>query len=92
MNNICLNRDNLEKKLISLISKILVVEYLEHYLLKSDNLKDLGMNSVKLIMLIIEIEKEFLIEFDDESLVFLNFYSYNTLKDYIVNKTMSKEE
>ena len=92
MTNRYLDEGSLEKKIISLISKVLMVDNVEYYLLKNDNLRDLGLNSVKFILLIIEIEKELLIDFDDESLVFLNFYSYHTLKNYVINKVIERDK
>lgn len=57
----------MEKKVISIISNILGVET-EKISLDSD-LNELGMNSLQFVKLVVELEIEFDMEFDDDDLV-----------------------
>ena len=52
----------------------------------NDELRDNGIDSVKVIKLIIRIEERFKFEFDDEDLIIDNFKSLNTLADFLTKK------
>ncbi len=69
-------------KLEKIINEILVTEDIKGI---GEN-DSLGLNSVQFIQLVVEIEKEFDIEFADDDLNLSNFGSLNSLIAYIVNK------
>lgn len=52
----------------------------------NEELRDNGIDSVKVIKLIIQIEETFDFEFDDEDLIIDNFRSLNTLVDFLLKK------
>lgn len=58
--------------------------------LVSDSLLKLGLNSITFIKLVIEIEKEFDIEFDDDA---LDFEKYNSVDEFCnyVDKLVAKD-
>lgn len=80
----------MEEQLIDSIEKVLSIENLRNYLKKNDDLGALGINSIKFIQLVVEIEGMFNFEFEDEDLAFGNFNSYKTLRDYVFNKVESQ--
>ena len=49
----------------------------------NDDLKNLGMNSIGYIKLMIQVESSFNIEFDEEAYIFENMNTLNKLIDYI---------
>ena len=69
-------------KLEKIINEILVTEDVKGI---GEN-DGLGLNSVQFIQLVVEIEKEFDIEFADDDLNLSNFGSLNSLIAYIENK------
>ncbi len=52
----------------------------------ADLIKDLGFNSINLIQLVINIENEFNIEFDDAMLGFESLIIFNNLVKYVKEK------
>lgn len=51
-----------------------------------DNIIEGGMDSLKIIKLIIEIEEYFDFEFDDDDLTMANFVSIDTITELVINK------
>lgn len=69
-----------DEKIISIISKMLEEEDAECNITGDMKLCDLALNSVSYIKAVVEIEKEFGIEFDDDDLDIENF---ETVNDFI---------
>lgn len=74
---------DIKKKLIVIISTILKDSSVEEYLLNDDDLISIGLNSIKFIRLVVEIEKEFNLEFEDDMLDYTNFKSLEDLSEYV---------
>ena len=59
----------------------------------TDNIIEAGMDSLKIIKLIIEIEEHFDFEFDDDDLTMTNFVSIDTIAELVTSKlNMDKSE
>lgn len=51
-----------------------------------DNLQDFGINSITFMKIVVGIEKEFGMKFDDEILSFENFQTLQSIVEYIEGK------
>ena len=74
---------DLREKIIEIISTNCEMENVNQYLNENDDLTKLGMNSISFIKMIVEMEKEFDFEFEDEALDYNKFTSMNLLCDYV---------
>ena len=71
--------NNLEERIIKIFRK--AVNISEDVVLTSDTMiNTLEVNSLNFLKIIVEIEEEFAIEFEDEE---LNFYTFNSIKDIV---------
>lgn len=71
------------EKIIKILSAHSDKENVYQYLHKSDDLTQLGMNSITFIKMIIVLESEFDFEFEDDALDHNKFTSLNLLCDYV---------
>lgn len=55
----------------------------------NEDLSVLGMNSIKSVQLIVELEEMFNIAFEENELFFENFYSLNKISELLSNKLMA---
>ncbi|MNW51526.1 acyl carrier protein [compost metagenome] len=55
-------------------------------ILNDEDLVSIGLDSLKTINLIVQLEEIYGIEFDDEELIFENFSSINVIAEHITNK------
>lgn len=85
------NFKEFDLNIISLIEEKCEIDNLKQYLEENDDLSSFGINSVKFIMLVLELENYFDIEFEDEDLSYKNFNSYNELRNYVSNKVKNNE-
>lgn len=81
---------DVRNKIIELISELNFMDNSYEYLCENDNLKQLGMNSISFIKLVVTLESEFGLEFDDEDLDYNKFTSLNILCEYINEQIKSK--
>ena len=77
--------DKIKEKLINIIAIITNNLQVKEYLATNDDLTVIGLDSIKFIRLVVEIEEEFGVNFDDEMLDFSKFQSLEELSDYIHN-------
>lgn len=75
-----LTRSNVEKKLIENIKKITRAT---HEITLNDSLESLQVNSITFIKIIIALEEEFGIEFEDDKLLVTNFSSVGDIAIYL---------
>ncbi|WP_340019599.1 acyl carrier protein [Paenibacillus sp. FSL H3-0457] len=82
------NQNEIHKTVIRLIQEIL-----NHNLeiLNDEDLDSIGLDSLKAINLIVQLEETYEIEFDDEELIFENFSNINVITEQITNKLSLKE-
>lgn len=76
-----MSKEEIFEELTNIISKIMDIQSNE--LTKEDNLVDLGINSIIIIKMVVEIEKVFGFEFADEDLVNNKFIRIEDLMCYI---------
>ncbi|WP_028560593.1 acyl carrier protein [Paenibacillus pinihumi] len=78
--------NEIELKLRNFISELTENKEAVFALGLEDSLSDIGLNSIKFIELVVAIESESGIEFDDEDLDIKNFENLNKLISYIEGK------
>lgn len=76
-----------EKIIISLVEKILNIDLSDHVEI---NLINNGMDSIKVIQLLVLLEESFGIEFADEDLQMKYFISVNEITKLVTNKINNK--
>lgn len=81
---------NINERVIEIITEKCDIDNIDEYLKNNDDLTPLSINSVSFIKLVVELENEFSIEFEDEALDYNKFKSLNSLCNYI--KKMMKTE
>lgn len=81
--NIVMNKERLVEVLLNIVREEFSDIEIKDL---NDELRDNGIDSVKVIKLIIQIEERFKFEFDDEDLIIDNFKSLNTLADFLTRK------
>jgi len=75
---------NMNKAIYEIVVKILTEEVdASKTFLPDDNLKDIGLNSLSMIRVVVKLENEFNIEFDDEMLSFDQIITLDDLVTYI---------
>lgn len=80
--------NELERRVVNIIKENLDQPELVTEINLDDNLENYGFNSIKFIKIIVDLENEFAIEFDEEE---LNVTTFATLKD-VVDCIMKKVE
>ena len=70
-------------KIINLIKSILEDEKLTNYLAEDTQLSSINFNSLSFIMLVVNIEIEFSVEFDDANLDFRRFTTVGDICEYV---------
>ena len=73
----------IREKITEIISVHSDKENVNQYLLKNDDLNQLGLNSISFIKIVVDLESEFNFEFEDEALDYSKFMSLNILCDYV---------
>lgn len=79
-----------ESKLRNIIEKNVGLSTPISKISSSDDLTDFGVNSISCIKIMVAIEQEFGIEFDEFNLDFSKFKTINSLSEYIEEVTSSK--
>lgn len=77
---------NTREKIIDIIAHLTNDETVRECLRDNDCLAQLDINSIKFISLVIELENEFDIEFEDEFLDYTQFHSLIRLGEYIESR------
>lgn len=75
--------ENLRNEIISIIKENSTYPDVEGYLKENDDLTEIGLDSISFIKIIVALEQNYDIEFDDVSLDFSNFDSFNKLCDFV---------
>lgn len=81
---------DIREKVIKMIAFNSEDNNVEDYLRNNDNITGLGINSISFIKLVVYLENEFNIEFDDDALDFSKFTSLNELCKYVNSLLISK--
>ncbi|MFF2908932.1 acyl carrier protein [Paenibacillus sp. NPDC057934] len=77
--------DNIKSKVLSIIKETLNESNIVPAAIQiNDKLSDIGINSLSFIKIIVLLEEEFSIEFNDEQLDVISFESVENLCDYII--------
>lgn len=77
---------NVRERVINIIKQVMQDETdVQEFFETNDKILDLGISSLQFIQMIVYIEQEFDIEFDDE-INLESFYDFNNLTTYIVEK------
>ena len=71
-----------KKTVIQLTHKTLNISQ-DSFICTSDNLKDLGLDSLSFVTLIVELEAAFNIKFDDEKMLMTEFLTINNVIEYV---------
>lgn len=79
---------SIREKIIEIISVHSEMANVNQYLQENDDLSQLGMNSISFIKMVVDMERIFGFEFEDEALDYNKFTSFNSLCSYI-EKQMS---
>ena len=79
-----------EEKLLKIINTY-SINTIQNYSYSTDLVNDLGFDSITLIKMVIEIEKEFGFFFEDEKLDFSELTKLSKLLEYIEGKMEKKE-
>ncbi len=87
VNNIIVNEKLLEEDFLEIISRTIRNIGIQSDLTIDTELQSLGINSMVFIQLIVDLEKVFDIEFDDEKLSLDAFKTINGLYDFIINSS-----
>lgn len=75
--------ENLRNEIIDIIKENSSYPDVEGYLNENDDLTEIGLDSISFIKIIVALEQNYDIEFDDISLDFSNFDSFNKLCDFV---------
>ena len=73
----------IREKIIEILAVHSDMENVNKYFHENDNLNKLRMNSISFIKMVIDLEREFNFEFEDEALNYSKFTSLNLLCDYV---------
>ncbi|WP_041700147.1 acyl carrier protein [Clostridium sp. BNL1100] len=74
---------DIRDKVIDIIVKVMNIPDLKEKAATEDNLSEVGINSIKFIEIVVELEKEFDVEFDDDELDFRSFTTITSICDYL---------
>lgn len=80
----------MEKKLIEIVISVLNL-YGDRHIDPSTKISELPLDSLSFVLLVTKIEEAFNFEFDDNMLMVTNFPTIQSLMDYIIQKTDSKQ-
>lgn len=80
----------MEEKLIEIVILVLNLDGDIHIDL-STKISELPLDSLSFVLLVTKIEEAFNFEFDDNMLMVTNFQTIQSLMDYIIQKTDSKQ-
>lgn len=72
-----------KEKIVDIISGLMEDETVKERLAQSDDLTQIGINSISFIKLVVELENTFDIEFEDDALDYFKFESLETLCAYV---------
>lgn len=82
---------NTKGRIIDVVDKIMETDSVKEYLSQNDDLTQVGLNSILFIKLVVAIETEFDIQFDDEDLDYKKFASLKSLCNYVEEKIQIME-
>ncbi len=74
---------NTREKIVEILARLTENEELKEHLKESSDLTDIGVNSMFFIKLVVELEDEFDITFDDEKLDYESFSDLDELSIYV---------
>ncbi|MCL2051391.1 MAG: acyl carrier protein [Lachnospiraceae bacterium] len=74
---------DIKSKVIELIEEVSEIKNIKPMIERSELLEDLGINSMVFISLVVEVENEFGVEFDDDNLDYRDFDTVTSICDYI---------
>ena len=83
-------RDDIIKRVKEIVSEVLENSDDIANLKPEDSLLDYGITSINYIRIIVEIEQEYGIEFDDDDLSIETLKTLNDLVDYIIDRKENK--
>ena len=81
MNNI--NQVNIQEKIKEIIVSIAETDIDKDVIIGENGLRNAGLNSLNMIKILVEIEKEFDIEIDFDEMTPATWYSLDNLSDYV---------
>jgi len=79
-------RDEIRTFLFGTIAQLTDKPELEHQLSEDASIQETGMDSVRIINLVVQIEAEYDIAFEDEELLIENFETVSKIKEQVVRK------
>ena len=80
----------MEEKLIEIVISVLNLDG-DRHIDSSTKISELPLDSLSFVLLVTKIEEAFNFEFDDNMLMVTNFPTIQSLMDYIIQKTDSKQ-
>ena len=80
----------MEEKLIEIVISVLNLDG-DRHIDPSTKISELPLDSLSFVLLVTKIEEAFNFEFDDNMLMVTNFPTIQSLMDYIIQKTDSKQ-
>jgi len=85
-----MKREQIVDKILNILVQKKIIENTTTADLDASLEKNYGINSIELIELIVALEEEFDLEFDDTELELENYESINTIVDTVMNHLVSK--
>lgn len=85
-----MDKRDVEKKVLQTVSFVLPEIDIENINMTAELTKEYGVDSVSIIQLIVELEKEFCIEFDDAELALGLYYDMNDVVAAVAEKLNQK--
>jgi acyl carrier protein len=79
----------MQERIIEIICKSLGDDEIRNLIRKSNNLSEFGINSLKFIQIIVELENEFCVEFNDNELNYSNYKSIDQIFELVQSKIVT---
>ena len=87
-----MNMNNIETKIRAIIEENAEMQKDFSHITSDIDLKNIGINSITFIKIVVSIETEFGIEFEDEDLDYNKFPNIKSLVNYVEDKTHNSKE
>ena len=87
-----MNINNIEAKIRAIIEENAEMQKDFSHITSDIDLKNIGINSISFIKIVVSIETEFGIEFEDEDLDYNKFPNIKSLVNYVEDKTHNSKE
>ena len=87
-----MNMNNIETKIRAIIGENAEMQKDFSHIASDIDLKNIGINSITFIKIVVSIETEFGIEFEDEDLDYNKFPNIKSLVNYVEDKTHNSKE